>query len=57
MGAAVTDYTRGAITVNNFKEKLAAYNVPVDSNLDKLIRKHEAGDSISYSEFGKHIFR
>ena len=29
----------------------------VDANLDKLIRKHEAGDFISFKEFGKHIFR
>mmetsp|Transcript_48368 Transcript_48368/g.35570 ORF Transcript_48368/g.35570 Transcript_48368/m.35570 type:complete len:175 (+) Transcript_48368:501-1025(+) len=25
--------------------------------MDKLIRKHEAGDFVSYNEFGKHIFR
>jgi len=31
--------------------------VPVDANMDKLIRKHEAGDFVSYNEFGKHIFR
>jgi hypothetical protein len=29
----------------------------VDPTLDKLIRKHEAGDSVTYKEFGKHIFR
>ena len=33
------------------------YNVPVDVRTDKLIRKHESGDFISYNEFGKHIFR
>ena len=32
-------------------------NVRVDANMDKLIRRHEAGDFISYNEFGKHIFR
>jgi hypothetical protein len=25
--------------------------------LDKLIRKHESGDFVSFNEFGKHIFR
>jgi len=33
------------------------YNVPIDANIDKLIRKHESGDFQSYNEFGKHIFR
>jgi hypothetical protein len=43
--------------VNNFREKLSEYKVPIDANMDKLIRKHEAGDSVSYKEFGKNIFR
>jgi len=25
--------------------------------MDKLIRRHEAGDFISYNEFGKHVYR
>lgn len=29
----------------------------VDSQLDKLIRKHESGDFVNYNEFGKQIFR
>ena len=29
----------------------------VDPNLDKLIRKHESGDFVTFNEFGKHIFR
>lgn len=33
------------------------FNVPVDTQVDKLIRKHESGDFITYNEFGKHIFR
>jgi hypothetical protein len=31
--------------------------VSVDANLDKLIRRHESGDFISFNELGKHIFR
>jgi hypothetical protein len=45
------------LNVNNFRAKLMEYNVPIDANLDKMIRKHEAGDFQTYNEFGKHIFR
>ena len=33
------------------------FNVNVDADMDKLIRRHEAGDSQSYCEFGKRIFK
>jgi hypothetical protein len=29
---------------NAFRASLAEYNVPVDTTIDKLIRKHEGGD-------------
>ena len=57
MAKTIQDYTKGAMNVNNFRSSLHEFNVPVDANLDKLIRKHESGDFISYNEFGKHIFR
>ncbi len=57
MAKAITDYTKGTTNVNNFRSSLGEFNVPIDTNLDKLIRKHESGDFISYNEFGKHIFR
>ena len=44
MAKAISDYTKGNSNVNNFRAKLMEYNVPVDTNLDKLIRKHESGD-------------
>ena len=53
----ITDYTKGSINVNAFKSELQAQNVPIDANMDKLIRKHESGDFQTYNEFGKHIFR
>jgi hypothetical protein len=31
--------------------------VPVDPQLDKLLRRHDAGDLVTYNELGKHIFR
>lgn len=40
-----------------FRERLNQYNVTVDPQLDKLLRKHESGDFVSYNELGKHIFR
>ena len=57
MAKSIKDYTTGGINVNAFKEQLRNYNVNVDANLDKLIRKHEAGDFVTYNEFGKNIFR
>ena len=57
MAKNIQDYTKGNININNFRATLMEYNVPVDANLDKLIRKHESGDFQSYNEFGKHIFR
>jgi len=57
MTKTIQDYTKGNINVNKFREQLSEFKVPVDANMDKLIRKHEAGDFVSYNEFGKHIFR
>lgn len=44
MAKTIKDYTSGGMNINNFKEQLREYNVPIDANLDKLIRKHESGD-------------
>lgn len=33
------------------------YNVPIDANIDKLIRKHESGDFQNLNTLGKEIFR
>lgn len=32
------------MNVNEFRSKLSELNVPIDTNIDKLIRKHESGD-------------
>jgi hypothetical protein len=45
------------MNVNEFRSKLAELNVPVDNNIDKLIRKHESGDHQTYNSFGKEIYR
>jgi hypothetical protein len=57
MAKTLSDYTKGNINVNDFRAQLMEYNVPIDTHVDKLIRKHEAGDFQTYNEFGKHIFR
>ena len=57
MAKTITDYTKGAINVNSFRSSLMEYNIPIDANIDKLIRKHESGDFQSYNQFGKEIFR
>jgi len=57
MAKTITDYTKGSINVNKFKTALMEHNVPVDATMDKLIRRHEAGDFVTYNEFGKEVFR
>jgi hypothetical protein len=49
MAKTIQDYTKGNINANAFRASLQEYNVPVDVNIDKLIRKHEAGDFQSYN--------
>jgi hypothetical protein len=57
MAKNIKEYTAGKMDLNNFRATLSEHNVPVDANLDKLIRKHESGDHQTYNEFGKLIFR
>jgi len=57
MTKVIQDYTKGTINSNAFRAQLGNYKVPVDATMDKLIRKHEAGDFVTYNELGKHIFR
>jgi hypothetical protein len=57
MTKTITDYTKGGMNQSDFRAKLAECNVPVDANIDKLIRKHESGDFQTYNQFGKEIFR
>ena len=54
---AISDYTTGKTNVDAFRAKLADTEVPIDDRLNTLIRKHEAGDSVSYNTFGTHIYR
>lgn len=57
MAKVISEYTQGKMNSNDFRGQLQQYKVPCDANIDKLIRRHEAGDFISYNEFGKNIYR
>eukprot|EP00347_Sterkiella_histriomuscorum_P014048 403362357 len=57
MANTIKDYTKGSINQNAFRASLGELNVPIDANIDKLIRKHESGDFQTYNQFGKEIFR
>ena len=53
----INGYTQGQLGKNDFRAHLMNYNVNIDADLDKVIRKHESGDFQSFNEFGKRIFR
>lgn len=57
MAAVIQDYVKGKSNVNKFRSSLAEYNVTIDATLDKLIRRHEAGDFVTYNELGTLIYR
>ena len=57
MAKAIKGYTTGAINLNTFRGNLMDMNIGVDAELDKLLRRHESGDFVSYNEFGKKLFR
>ena len=53
---AIKAYTAGYFNVGQFRLALAG-KVKIDSQLERLLRQHEAGDEQSYAAFGKLIFR
>lgn len=57
MAAKIKDYQQGKINVNQFRTELREKNIPVDAEMDRLIRRQEAGDFVSQSDFGKKIYR
>ena len=54
---AIKDYTVGRTTVSDFKMSLQRRNVNIDEKLERLIQRHEVGDTVSFSQFGSLIFR
>ena len=57
MAVAIGQYSNGKMSLNDFRAELYDKNVKIDADMDKLLRKHEAGDTQSYAEFGKRIYR
>lgn len=57
VGQALRNLTSGSLNTNALRQQLKAYNVPIDAHLDKLLRRHDAGDFVTYNEIGKHVFR
>jgi hypothetical protein len=53
----IQDYVKGKINVSSFRQSLNEYNVTVDAPLDRLIRRHEVGDFVTYNELGQQIYR
>lgn len=53
---AIKDYTMGNSDVGQFRLALAGH-VTIDGHLERALRQHEAGDTVSYTTFGTLIFR
>lgn len=53
---AIRDYTQGTTDLGQFRLALAG-KVTIDGALERALRQHEAGDTVSYSTFGTLIFR
>lgn len=57
MAKVIKDYQSGKVNVNQFKSELRDKNIQMDAELDRLVRRQEAGDFVSQSDFGKKIYR
>ena len=57
MSKVISAYSQGKMSLNDFRAELMDHNIKVDADMDKLIRRHESGDTQSYVEFGKRIYR
>lgn len=53
---AIKDYTLGNCNVGQFRLALAGH-VTIDGHLERALRQHEAGDTVSYTTFGTLIYR
>ena len=57
MSGVIKDYQSGKTNVNQFRAELMNHNVTLDAEMDRLIRRQEAGDFVSQADFGKKIYR
>ena len=56
LSQAIKDYTAGRSNLGEFRLALAG-KITIDGKLERLIRQHEAGDSVSFATLGSLIFR
>lgn len=57
MSKVIKDYQSGKVNVNQFKSELRDKNIQMDAEMDRLVRRQEAGDFVSQSDFGKKIYK
>ena len=57
IGKTLQNYSSGTVNGQQLRQKLREYNVTIEPQIDKLIRKHESGDFVSYNEIGKLVYR
>ena len=57
MSKVIRNYAAGKMSSNDFRSELAKNEVKVDAELDKMIRKHDAGDFVQYKDVGPRVFR
>ena len=50
-------YKNGEIDASVFKQRLIQNQIQINTQLDALIRKTEAGDHKNYTQFGAEIFK
>ena len=56
LSAVIKAYTAGRINVGEFRLAMAG-KINIDGKLDRVIRQHEAGDTVSFATLGTMVFR
>jgi hypothetical protein len=55
--SSLRDYLGNKISKQQFKSKLAQFDVKIDERMNTLIRRTESSDAPSFKEFGAHLNR
>ena len=57
LSQSLRDYTSGTKSTSDFRKALEDNGVKINPFIDKLLRKNDCGDSVSFLDFGKEIFK
>lgn len=57
LSGSLKKYQDGALSAVEFKRELSTNKIELDSKMTQLIRRHEAGDKVTYMTFGREIFK